>query len=201
MIRIIINIVLIAIIAALAWMLINSIREPIKFKAELNKREDAVVDRLMKIRDLQDAYRSITGLYANDFDSLFHVLRTDSFMEVAVIGDPDDPDYDGVIRYDTTFKRAIDSLRGMGFNPDSLDYLRFVPFTDPPGSVEFDMASDTIIYQKTPNVPVVMVGARYRDFMGPFKDPKYAKYNNNYDPNSLVKFGDLGAPNTSGNWE
>lgn len=201
MIKTIVNLVLVAIIAALAFMLINSIREPIQFKEELNKRENAVVERLMAIRQLQDAYRTITGMYANNFDSLFHVLRTDSFMEVAVIGDPDDPNFDGVIRYDTTWILAIDSLRGMGFDPDSLDYLRYVPFADPPGSVLFDIAADTIIYQKTPNVPVVLVGARYRDFMGAYKDPKYAKYNNSYDPNDMLKFGDLGAPNTSGNWE
>jgi type II secretory pathway pseudopilin PulG len=201
MIKTIINLVLVGIIAALAYMLINSIREPIEFKAELSKRENAVVEKLMAIRQLQDAHRTITGMYADNFDSLFHVLRTDSFMEVAVIGDPDDPDFDGTITYDTTWIKAIDSLRGMGYDPEKLDELRYVPFSDPPGSVVFDISADTIIYQKTPNVPVVMVGARYRDFMGMYKDPKYAKYNNSYDPNEMLKFGDLGAPNTSGNWE
>ncbi|MFT5763677.1 MAG: hypothetical protein ACI8X3_001102, partial [Saprospiraceae bacterium] len=39
------------------------------------------------------------------------------------------------------------------------------------------------------------------DFMGQFASIKYARYDANYDPNSFLKFGDLNAPNLTGNWE
>ncbi|MCO6491638.1 MAG: hypothetical protein J5I98_24695 [Phaeodactylibacter sp.] len=192
--RIIINLVLAAIIVGLVWVLISSIREPIAFKAEKEKRERAVIDKLMKIRTAQEAFRNIKGGFAPSFDSLSYVLKTDSFMIVSVIGDPDDPDFTGEIIYDTTYMPAIDSIKAMGIN---LDSMRFVPYG---GGAVFDIQADTITYQST-NVPVVEVGVRRKVFMGPFKDPRFARYDNSYDPNSILKFGNMNAPNLAGNWE
>ncbi|MCB0579058.1 MAG: hypothetical protein KDD10_07080 [Phaeodactylibacter sp.] len=190
----IINLVLAAIIVGLVWVLISSIREPIAFKAEKEKRERAVIDKLMKIRTAQEAFRNIKGGFAPSFDSLSYVLKTDSFMIVSVIGDPDDPDFTGEIIYDTTYMPAIDSIKAMGIN---LDSMRFVPYG---GGAVFDIQADTITYQST-NVPVVEVGVRRKVFMGPFKDPRFARYDNGYDPNSILKFGNMNAPNLAGNWE
>ena len=192
--RMIINLVLAAIIVGLVWVLISSIREPIAFKAEKEKRERAVIDKLMKIRTAQEAFRNIKGGFAPSFDSLSYVLKTDSFMIVSVIGDPDDPDFTGEIIYDTTYMPAIDSIKAMGIN---LDSMRFVPYG---GGAVFDIQADTITYQST-NVPVVEVGVRRKVFMGPFKDPRFARYDNGYDPNSILKFGNMNAPNLAGNWE
>ena len=64
---------------------------------------------------------------------------------------------------------------------------------------KFSIAADTLTYQQT-LVNVVEVGIRKGDYMGKFDDPKYSRYNNQYDPNDIVKFGDLNSPNTSGNW-
>lgn len=192
--RILINLVLAAIIIGLIWVLISSIREPIAFKAEKERRERAVIDKLMKIRTTQEAFRNIKGGFANSFDSLSYVLETDSFSIISVIGDPDDPDFTGDIIYDTTYMPAIDSINAMGIN---LDSLRFVPFGN---GAEFEIQADTITYQST-NVPVVEVGVRRKYFMGPYADPRFARYDNSYDPNSYVKFGNMNAPNLSGNWE
>ncbi len=192
--RILINLVLAAIIIGLIWVLISSIREPIAFKAEKERRERAVIDKLMKIRTTQEAFRNIKGGFANSFDSLSYVLETDSFSIISVIGDPDDPDFTGEIIYDTTYMPAIDSIKAMGIN---LDSLRFVPFGN---GAEFEIQADTITYQST-NVPVVEVGVRRKYFMGPYADPRFARYDTSYDPNSYIKFGNMNAPNLSGNWE
>ncbi len=192
--RILINVVLAVIVLGLIWVLISSIREPIAFKAEKEKRERAVIDKLMKIRTAQEAFRNIKGGFAPSFDSLSHVLKTDSFSIVSVIGDPDDPDFTGEIIYDTTYMPAIDSIRSMGIN---LDSLRYVPYGR---GAEFEIQADTITYQST-NVPVVEVGIRRKAFMGPYADPRFARYDNSYDPNSVLKFGNMNAPNLSGNWE
>lgn len=192
--RIIINLVLAVIVLGLIWVLIGSIREPIAFKAEKEKRERAVVAKLMKIRTAQEAFRNIKGGFAPNFDSLAMILETDSFAIVKVIGDPDDPNYTGEIIYDTTYMPAIDSIQAMGIN---LDSLQFVPYSS---GASFDIEADTITYQST-NVPVVQVGVRRKVFMGPYADPRFARYDSGYDPNSILKFGNMNAPNLSGNWE
>ena len=193
--KIAINVVLIALIAYLAYLLYANIKEPIAFNAEKQRREAAVVDKLMKIRTAQEMHRDITGGFAPNFDSLRFVLENDSFMVVNVQGDPDDPDFDPAdITYDTSYFAALDSVNSLGFNLDSMPY---VPYG---GGATFEIAADTLTYQKT-KVNVVQVGVRKKVFMGPYADERFAKYDNRYDPNALLKFGDMNAPNTSGNWE
>ena len=89
--RLIINVILILVIGALAYLLYDGIREPIAFKGEYNLRKGAVVDQLKEIRSAQELYRGVTGNFANSWDSLKYVLRTDSFELIYIEGDPDDP--------------------------------------------------------------------------------------------------------------
>ena len=193
--KLIINLVLFALIALFTWMLINSIREPIQFQTEKQKREKAVVGNLMQLRTLQECYRSITGEFTNNYDTLKHVLSTGQFMQIKVIGDPDDPAFTGEITYDTSYSSAKDSIEAMGIN---IDEIKFVPFTDK--KVIFEMQADTITYQKT-TVPVVEVGVKRSTFMGPYADAKFSRYDSKYVPGSKIKFGDMTSPNTAGNWE
>ncbi|MEL6863352.1 MAG: hypothetical protein AAFP19_02985 [Bacteroidota bacterium] len=101
--RLIINLVLIALVFLLCFILYSSIREPIEFKAEQAKREQAVIDRLMQVRVAQEIHRDITGKFADSFDSLVYVLKTGKLMSVSVFGDPDDPTNSEALRYDTTY--------------------------------------------------------------------------------------------------
>jgi len=192
--RLLINLLLAAVVIGLVWTLISSIQEPIAFKAEKERRERAVIERLMDVRTAQDLFRSIKGGFSPTFDSLKEVLSTDSFAVVKVTGDPDDPNFTGTIEYDTILSPAIDSIRTLGLN---LDSLAFVPYS---GGATFEIAADTITYQKT-TVNVVEVGIPRRVFMGKFKDKRFAKYDQAYDPNKPIKFGNMNAPNLSGNWE
>ena len=192
--RLLINLLLILIAVGLVYVLISSIQEPIAFKAEQQKRENAVTEKLMLVRTAQEAFRSIKGGFAPSFDSLAYVLKNDSFAIVRIIGDPDDPDFTGEITYDTTLSPAIDSMLALGINVDS---LQFVPFGN---GAAFEIQADTITYQKT-TVPVVEVGVRRKVFMGAYGDPRFARYDAKYDPNMPLKFGDMNAPNLSGNWE
>ncbi len=192
--RLIINLVLLVIVGVLVWMLYTSIREPIAFSAEKQKREDAVVAKLTEIRTAQELFRGIKGGFAPTFDSLAYVLKNDSFAIVKVIGDPDDPDFTGTITYDTLLSPAFDSIQTLGINLDSLQY---VPYGK--GDV-FNIAADTITYQST-LVNVVEVGIPRKVFMGDYADIRFAKYDQNYDPNKPIKFGNMNAPNLAGNWE
>jgi len=193
--RIIINLLLIGLAVLMGFLLVNSIREPIKFKAEKDKRQNAVVDKLLTIRKMQEYYRDITGgTFAPNFDTLQYVLENGRFMNIKVIGDPDDPNFTGNITYDTTYIPARDTVNRMGVN---LDSLRYVPYS---GGISFDVAADTLTYQST-LVNVVQVSTPIKNFMGEYADPRFAKYDDRYNPNNLIKFGDMMKPNLSGNWE
>lgn len=192
--RLIINLLLIAAIFAGVWLLISSIREPIAFSAEKAKREQAVIDKLKQIRDAQEMYRNISGHYATSFDTLSYVLSNDSFMIVQAFGDPDDPSNTEKIRRDTIYKAAKDSLANLTWNVDS---LRYVPYGQ---GATFTIMADTLTYQST-IVDVVEVGVQRKVFMGKYADKRFARYDDKYDPESAIKFGNMFAPNTAGNWE
>lgn len=194
--RIVINIVLSLVTVFLVYLLYSSIQEPIKFKRERTRREEAVIARLMQIRTAQESFRDITGRFAGNFDTLQHVLTTGKFKIIKVVGDPDDPNFTGEISYDTVYQPALEYVQNLGIELDSLPY---VPFTG--RAVQFDIAADTMTYQGT-MVQVVEVKTQRKNFMGPiFSNPSFAKYDKGYDPNSYLKFGNMSQPNLSGNWE
>ena len=192
--RLIINILLVLGILLGIYLLYTSIQEPIAFNAEKAKRETAVIEKLSRIRQAQEMYRAITGHYAGNFDTLAYVLQNGKFMIIQAFGNPDDPTNTEKIRRDTLFKSAKDSINLLGWNVDS---LRYVPYG---GGQFFNIQADTMTYQST-LVDVVEVGVARKVFMGKFGDKRFAKYDDGYDPEALVKFGNMFAPNTAGNWE
>jgi hypothetical protein len=191
--RLVLNLALLLVIGVLIWLLVAGIREPIAFQAEKTKRKDRVAERLKDIRTSQELYKSIYGDYAGSFDTLIQVLKTDSIPEFKIIGDPDDPE-NSEFTIDTLYFSAFDSIKSLKIN---LDSLRYVPYS---GKKQFTIETDTMTYQKT-MVNVLQVSASYRDFMGRFASKRYAKYDKNYDPDAIIKFGDMNSPNLSGNWE
>ena len=178
----------------LAWLLYKSIEEPISFADARAVRQEAVTDKLKTIRTTQEMYRDITGMFAPSFDTLKQVLREGRFMDVRIVGDPDDPDFDPTTAYDTTYSAAIDSVNSLKID---LDRLQYIPYTE---DMAFDIAADTIDYQST-KVPVVQVGTPYKSFMGEYANERFKRYDQRYDPNKPIKFGDLSKPSLSGNWE
>ena len=198
--RLIINLILIGVVILLGYLLFFGIKEPIDFGDAKKERLEAVTNRLKQVRFAQEFHRDITGLFANSFDSLKHVLTTDSFTLVKIIGNPDDPN--GEFTRIETKKSAKDSLAFLFNDPTSkvkivLDSLPFVPYS---GGARFTIQADTLTYQKT-LVTVTEVGTQWKTFMGKYADAKYQRYDNLYFPNNLVKFGDMSGPNLGGNWE
>jgi hypothetical protein len=185
--------VLIAILACV-YILFLSIKEPLEFKAEKEVRTSAVVTSLKTIKECQEMHRDIFGKYASTFEELTANLKMGKFRTIRVIGDPDDPNFTGKITYDTLFESAFDSIKRMGINLDSLGY---VPFAN---GVKFDMKTDTIMQGYLP-IDVLECGITRKTFMGKFADPYYKKFDNRYDPDSRIKFGDLNSPSLTGNWE
>jgi len=192
--RLILNILLALIALFLCYLLFDSIKEPIAFDNDKSLREGAVVDRLEDLRTSQELYRSITGEFAPTFDTLRQVLTTEKLFKVKLTPDANFPDdTDKAIR-DTTFFNTLDSLTAMKIN---LDSIMFVPYSN---GNKFTMTADTITFQQT-LVHVMQAGASRKLFMGKWSDPKFAKYDDTYDPAKVIKFGDMTAPSLSGNWE
>lgn len=198
--RSIFNLVLVLLILFLVFVLYKGIEEPIAFQAEKQKRDDAVVGKLMEIRTAQELYRGLTGGFAPNFDTLQEVLVRDTFKIVNIIGDPDDPNFTGEIVYDTLFIMSADSLAAIQENKGiltNLDSLPYVPFGK---GEKFMIDADTMTYQKT-LVNVVQVGVSRKVYMGQYADARYQKYDDRYNPNETIKFGDLTKPTLAGNWE
>lgn len=190
--RIVINILLFLVVVALGYLLYQSLSEPIVFEAEWAKRENAVKKKLIQIRDAQIAYKSIKGEYAPTFDDLAQVLKEEKFEIKSVIGDPDAEN--AKVEYVTTYVNAADSMQTLGINVDSLMY---VPFSDSTFIMDALVLSE---YQNAKNIPVMECKIRIKDYMGPYADPKFSRYNKQYKPETYTKFGDLSTPSTDGNW-
>jgi type II secretory pathway pseudopilin PulG len=197
--RTILNTVLTLIFLGLVYVLAQMISEPIQFQNQKDKRERAVATQLKKIRTAQRAYRSITGKYAADFDTLSDVLTNAQFKIETVIGDIDAGEE---VTRTETFVNAIDSMTTLGINT-SADSLSYVPYGST--GAKFEMKSAEIEYQST-TVQVVQVKIPWKDFMGDYANPRYSVYDPTYnttnasEKNYYLKFGDLNKPTLNANW-
>ena len=86
--NILINIVLFAIIVFLAVKVIQSIKAPIDFGNEKNKREAQVVQRLKDIRDAEVQYKQAHNRYTSNFDTLIDFCSNYMIPVVNIIPDP-----------------------------------------------------------------------------------------------------------------
>jgi len=191
---------------ALIYLLIESIRKPIEFNETRELREEVVRDRLKKTVDLQKMHKSLRGKYASDFDSLKHVLLTDTFYIEMITGDRYDTNQ--VVRQDTVPFPAKDSLDGylkkvapkMSVN-EFFAEVRKVPFAK--GDKEFYIKTGEAIVDGTDSLmaPTFEIGTTISTYMHEFDSASYVIYDPDYDPNNKVRrVGDLYKPSTSGNW-
>jgi hypothetical protein len=196
----IINLGLFLMVLLLSFLLISSIRGPIEFKTELDKREDAVTAKLEQHRTCQIAYKSITGEFAGTYDTLSQVLLNDSFEIIKVIGDADAVG-SGIIKKSYTYISAKDSLTSFfelkdASLEDFIGGLKEIPYSN---GEEFKMRADTLTYQKI-TVPVISVGTTYETFMKEFNSDKFKRYDSSFKPEGYIGYGSLSKPTTSGTW-
>ncbi len=189
----VINLVILALIGLLAYALVGGIKEPIEFRNEQTKRKGAVTEKLTQIRSLQEIHREIKGEFASSFDDLAFVLKNDSIPSIRLEADPEDPTNEDKYIKIVTYSSAYDSIKAMGID---LDKIKMVPYSN---DVAFEMVADTTTYQST-LVPVMECMTKYKVFMGPYADPKYAQYDDTYNPEARIGFGSLASPNLEGNW-
>ncbi|MDR0348005.1 MAG: hypothetical protein LBH90_00750 [Tannerella sp.] len=121
-------------IVLLAYMCYCSIIGPIEFDKERGRRESAIQARLIDIRTVQIEYRNLTGQYAGSFDELKKFLKETKLPSVRKEGVLSDEQLEqgmteaealkkGIIKRDTTWVLAKDTLLGAGYNVDSLSFV------------------------------------------------------------------------------
>lgn len=77
--KIIIQIILVAISLFFAYKIYQSISEPTKFNQEKIERYQVVVDKLKELRTAQLAHLELRGNYTQNYDSLIYVIENGKF--------------------------------------------------------------------------------------------------------------------------
>ena len=138
------------VVKAVLWILIvffaykvyGSINGPIEFNKVKNERYLKVIDRLKDIRNAQIAYKSVNGLYCDNFDSLVKFIDT---AQYTLIQKRDS----SFLEYDRTFR--IDMLREVIV----IDTLGFA-------SVKDSLFGDSDRYKNMSQVPIDGVNEKFK---------------------------------------
>ncbi len=205
------NIVFSVIILVLAYFLIQSIMEPIRFNREKDAREAAIKERLIDIRTAQEAFKSVKGYYTGSFDTLITFLKTDSLPLVFKRGALTDEMIAegitsereavrrGLISRDTSYIPVRDSIFYQGYPIES---LRFVPGME---NTEFQMSAGRVMTTSMVLVNVFEAYVLNDVFLGDLDRQLVVNYN---DQRTKItgfpgmKVGDIRVPNNNaGNWE
>ena len=206
--KILFHAIFIILIIALGIFLVLRILQPINFKKERVKRENATIDRLKEIRTVQESYKNKYGKYTASFDTLINFIKTDSF-EIPKIVEVGVWDQDAMSRAQAIkqgiLKQTIikKSVRDSLFTPEyNIDDIRYIPYTH---NKEFVMGAGEIETGSQVKVKVFEAYALYDDLFNGmdrqevinYKDERYkiTKFEG-------VKVGSLTeANNNAGNWE
>mgnify|MGYP001803315836 CR=1 FL=1 len=183
----------------LAWVLFSSIKSSIDEEERIQFLEKKIVDKLVMIRDAQDAFKSVNGQYTSDWDKLTSFIDTGRFYiidrkEVVI---PLDYGADSIyVELDTIGTKSIlDSVFSKTKYPKfDLSQLAFVPVADPEWKdVKFQMWADKI------DKSGVMVDVI--EVWNPKPVDVTRKDDETRNSRRPLRFGSRTSVSTSGNWE
>ena len=204
------SLVLWAVIIVLAYFVVDSPLEQVRFDRERKLREEAIVENLKDIRTAQVRYKEKYGSYTAGFDTLINFIKTDSMPNVLKEGFLTDSMIEagmteekavklGIIIRDTTFIPAKEAIFGKDYNVDA---LALIPYAK---GAKFEMGAGVV--RTGSNVPINVFEAKvpYEVYLHGLdkqevenmkaKAIKFEKYPG-------LKVGSLvEANNNAGNWE
>jgi hypothetical protein len=111
--------VLWVLIIVFAFQVYNSVNAPIKFNQVKNERYLKVIDKLKDIRNSQIAYKSVNGVYSDNFDSLINFIDTAQYTLIQK-RDSSYMKYDRVYRIDMLKEIVVIDTLGFASVKDSL---------------------------------------------------------------------------------
>ena len=103
----------------IVFQIYNSIDAPIEFNKVKNERYQKVIERLKDIRNAQVAFKSVNGIYSDNFDSLVNFIETGQFTIIEK-RDSSYMQYDRVYRIDMLREVIVVDTLGFVSVKDSL---------------------------------------------------------------------------------
>ncbi len=206
----VLSLLLWVVIIVLAYYVVDSPLEQVRFDNEKAKREEAVIQKLIDIRTAQVKYKEKYNAYTAGFDTLINFVKSDSLPNVLKEGYLTDSMVEagmteekaiklGIIIRDTTFVPALNEIFGADY---PIDELGTVPFTD---GAKFEMGAGVV--RTASNVPINVFEAKV-DFDVYMHGLDKQEVENmkakalKFDKYAGLKVGDLlEANNNAGNWE
>ena len=207
--KVTLKILLAVAVVLLAYMCYRSIMGPIEFKDERDRRENLIKARLIDIRKAQIEYKNIHKVHAANFDELSKLLKDEKLPFLIKEGVLTDEQLEkgmtekeavkkGLIRRDTVWVTAVDTLFGKGYNVDDLRNV-------PGANVQFTMDTATLTSGSGYTVKVFQCGVLYDDYLGDLN--KQEVYNLKDKASKMGKYAGLRVGsveeinNNAGNWE
>ena len=207
--KVTLKILLAVAVVLLAYMCYRSIMGPIEFKDERDRRENLIKARLIDIRKAQIEYKNIHKVHAANFDELSKFLKDEKLPFLIKEGVLTDEQLEkgmtekeavkkGLIRRDTVWVTAVDTLFGKGYNVDGLRNV-------PGANVQFTMDTATLTSGSGYTVKVFQCGVLYDDYLGDLN--KQEVYNLKDKASKMGKYAGLRVGsveeinNNAGNWE
>ena len=207
--KVTLKILLAVAVVLLAYMCYRSIMGPIEFKDERDRRENLIKARLIDIRKAQIEYKNIHKVHAANFDELSKFLKDEKLPFLIKEGVLTDEQLEkgmtekeavkkGLIRRDTVWVTAVDTLFGKGYNVDDLRNV-------PGANVQFTMDTATLTSGSGYTVKVFQCGVPYDDYLGDLN--KQEVYNLKDKASKMGKYAGLRVGsveeinNNAGNWE
>lgn len=207
--KVTLKILLAVAVVLLAYMCYRSIMGSIEFKDERDRRENLIKARLIDIRKAQIEYKNIHKVHAANFDELSKFLKDEKLPFLIKEGVLTDEQLEkgmtekeavkkGLIRRDTVWVTAVDTLFGKGYNVDDLRNV-------PGANVQFTMDTATLTSGSGYTVKVFQCSVLYDDYLGDLN--KQEVYNLKDKASKMGKYAGLRVGsveeinNNAGNWE
>lgn len=168
--KVTLKILLAAAVVLLTYMCYRSIMTPIEFNNEKDAREALIKQRLIDIRKAQIEYKNIHKVHAANFDELSKFLKEEKLPFLIKEGVLTDEQLEkgmtekeavkkGLIRRDTVWVTAVDTLFGGSYNVDDMRNV-------PGAGIQFSMDTTTLTSGSGYTVKVFQCGVLYDDYLG-----------------------------------
>lgn len=136
--KVTLKILLTVAVVVLVYLCYKSITGPIEYNDEKEARDNAIIARLVEIRKAQIEYKNIHKTHAGSFDDLEKFLNTENLPFLIKEGVLTDEQLEkgmteqeavkkGLIRRDTMWVLAKDTLLGPSYDVSSMRYVPGVP--------------------------------------------------------------------------
>ena len=191
----------------LVCLIFKSINAPIKFNEVKKERYSKVIERLKDIRNAQIAFKSVNGIYSNDFQELIKFVDSAEFT-ITQKRDSSYMEYDRIYRIDMLREIIVTDTLGFVSVKDSLfansvDYKDMASVPVPGVESLFSLKAD-IIDKNGYNVPVfevrvqkdIVLFDQNKDLLSQEKETISVDGVNGPD----IVLGSLTDVSTSGNW-